>query len=280
MNIIYISLYLLVCIFTRVSAKNIKYIIWDAGSTLTTIQQMGIAQEMGAKTIIKMLVRLGGSRKVRDYMMEVFEQYAGKQQTPETDDLLSNDSYGKPLPQFMSDTWLCSRIPNKELLHHISRAIDQWRPQDDLSPEQKQLVKKIMQTALSARILGKNTICPQGALTIVQKLAKKGYRQYILSNFDKESFEIAYANERNQDLWGYIPREHVLISGDCGMIKPHKCMFAYFLQKYQLNPHECLLIDDQLENIEAARKYGIQTIHLKKQHYHRLGRKLKKRDIL
>lgn len=270
----------IILIAKQLQTNPIKHVIWDAGSTLIAVNHIGIAQEMGAKTVIKMVFKLGGKKKIHKYMLEVLEQYAGKQIAHKEEDLLSNSPYGQPLPHFMSDTWLCSRISNQELVQHISTAVDQWNPQKEVSASKRQLLKKILQTALSSDTLGKYSFCPSSALNIVKKISEKGFNQYILSNFDKESFDIAYANDANQELWAYIPKERIVISGDCGLIKPYQSMFAYFLEKYQLQPEECLLIDDQRENIDAATKYGIQTIHLRKPHYHRLARKLKKLNLL
>lgn len=129
------------CLYTK--QKNtqnvIKYIIWDAGSTLTTIDQWGIAHEMGIKKIIQMLWYIGNQEKIRACMREVLEQYAGKQQAPCEADLLSNDDHGVPLPHFMSDTWLCSRVSNKELIQHINRAVDQWNPKQPFTKKQKNI---------------------------------------------------------------------------------------------------------------------------------------------
>jgi putative hydrolase of the HAD superfamily len=64
------------------------------------------------------------------------------------------------------------------------------------------------------------------------------------------------------------------------MIKPYRCIFEYFLKKYSLRPEECLLIDDQQENIKAARALGMHAVRIKNGNYRALLRKLKKRDIL
>lgn len=260
--------------------NSIKHIIWDAGSTLTTVSRWNIAHEMGSKTVAGMLWHIGKPYTIRKTMFKLLEDYAGKQVAPTPDDLLSYDENNVPLPHFMSDTWLCSRIPNKQLLKEIRQAVDQWKPQKPITKSQRRILKTMLLTALSADILGEHTCCAPHALTLVKQCADKGYNQYILSNFEREAFNAAYRSEVNQELFSYFTRESILISGDCGMIKPYKCIYTYFLEKYQLNPEECLLIDDRPENVKGARACGMYALRLKVGKYKQLEAKLKTWNIL
>lgn len=49
-----------------------------------------------------------------------------------------------------------------------------------------------------------------------------------------------------------------VISSDVKMEKPHVDIFNYICKEYGLNPKECLFIDDIEENVEGARKAGMQ----------------------
>lgn len=260
--------------------NSIKVIVWDAGYTLTGVNRLNIARELGIKSICEMLWYMGGPEQIQQILFEVLENYAGKQKAPPAE-LLSYDNHKLPLPHLMSDTWFCSRISNKELMEHISKAVDRWNPSRPVSQKERKLLKKILRTALSAKILGKHTRCAPGALELVKKFHALGYKQYILSNFEKEAFDLAFANPENRVLFSYIPRENIVISGDCKMIKPHRCIYEYFLEKYHLKPEECLLIDDRPENVKAAReKCGIYAITLKNENYKKLNRTLKKWNII
>ncbi len=44
-------------------------------------------------------------------------------------------------------------------------------------------------------------------------------------------------------------------------IKPGTEIFLYALNKVQLNPEECLFIDDDRENVDAANALGLKGIH-------------------
>ena len=47
------------------------------------------------------------------------------------------------------------------------------------------------------------------------------------------------------------------------MIKPDPKIYEYILEKYDINPAEAVFIDDNADNIEAAKKFGINTILFK-----------------
>ena len=46
-----------------------------------------------------------------------------------------------------------------------------------------------------------------------------------------------------------------------GYAKPEKECYKILLDKYMLNPAECIFIDDSLPNIEVSRTLGIKSIH-------------------
>jgi putative hydrolase of the HAD superfamily len=60
--------------------------------------------------------------------------------------------------------------------------------------------------------------------------------------------------------------EKAYYSHDIKMSKPDAEIYHHILNTENLNPTQTLFIDDKLENIEAAQKLGIQTIHLEAPH--------------
>lgn len=53
---------------------------------------------------------------------------------------------------------------------------------------------------------------------------------------------------------------HVFKSYEIKLRKPNPAAFLYVLAKINARPEDCLFIDDHLENINAAKQLGIQTI--------------------
>ena len=54
----------------------------------------------------------------------------------------------------------------------------------------------------------------------------------------------------------------IVVSGDEKLIKPDPAIYNVLLNRYNIKAEESLFIDDNGDNIEAARKLGFHTIHL------------------
>ena len=94
-----------------------------------------------------------------------------------------------------------------------------------------------------------------GTVEILRRLKKEGWPLYLLSNFSGEKFPIM---EQRYDFIKLF--DDVIISGDHKLVKPDPAIFQVALEKFKLNPHTCLFIDDSLPNIETARSLGFHTI--------------------
>ena len=54
-----------------------------------------------------------------------------------------------------------------------------------------------------------------------------------------------------------------ILSYEVKMIKPMPEIYRLLLERYALKPEECVFLDDSEENIEGARRAGIQTVLFK-----------------
>lgn len=86
-------------------------------------------------------------------------------------------------------------------------------------------------------------------------LKAKGYKLYILSNFSGKAFtECA-------DELDYVSKvDAAVISYRVKMIKPDPAIYRYIIDTYSLNPSETVFIDDNVDNINAAKEFGINGI--------------------
>ena len=62
-----------------------------------------------------------------------------------------------------------------------------------------------------------------------------------------------------EPLHGFFDAE--VQSWQVGALKPEPLMYACALEMAQAAPRECLFLDDQRENVEAARGLGMQAVH-------------------
>jgi 2-haloacid dehalogenase len=95
-----------------------------------------------------------------------------------------------------------------------------------------------------------------GTVEILHRLKRAGYRLYGLTNWSAEKFYIVRHKYEVFDLF-----EDIVVSGEVKLIKPDPAIFRLLLQKTHQKPEECLLVDDSLQNIEAAQKMGFATHH-------------------
>ena len=90
--------------------------------------------------------------------------------------------------------------------------------------------------------------------------SKIGYKIYILSNMAKETFEFLSSK---YDFFDMV--DGVVVSAFEGVKKPDNKIFEILLDRYSLEPEECLLIDDDDTNktFETAIAMGIKGRHVK-----------------
>lgn len=87
-------------------------------------------------------------------------------------------------------------------------------------------------------------------------LQEMGYKTYLLSNYPDNMFEMHAKTTFN--FMPYIDGK--VVSGHVKMIKPNADIYEYLLKEYDLNPEECVFIDDRQENVDTAISVGIHGI--------------------
>lgn len=59
--------------------------------------------------------------------------------------------------------------------------------------------------------------------------------------------------------------DDVIISAEINKIKPSFDFYQFILEEYNLNPNELLFLDDNIENVDGAKKLGINVIKVEKE---------------
>ena len=96
----------------------------------------------------------------------------------------------------------------------------------------------------------------KGMCELIADLKNKNKNLYLLSNIS-----VRFANEYVNTEW--IKNvlslfDGLVFSATTEFVKPDKDIFEYLLNKFNLNPEECLFIDDAPRNIEGAIEAGIE----------------------
>lgn len=88
----------------------------------------------------------------------------------------------------------------------------------------------------------------------IKKLKKRGYHIYLLSNCSLQFYEYYQDKPVFQYFDGYY------ISAEYQLLKPSPEIFQDFLNRFHLQGEECLFIDDMAQNVEGARKAGLNAL--------------------
>ena len=95
------------------------------------------------------------------------------------------------------------------------------------------------------------------SILVLDKLKKQNYECYVLSNWSAETFV------GMTDDYPFLQSFNgLLISVEDNMMKPNAEIYELAIARFNLTPQETVFIDDKLENIEAAKKLKLKTIHL------------------
>jgi 2-haloacid dehalogenase len=95
-----------------------------------------------------------------------------------------------------------------------------------------------------------------GTIAILDDLRQEGYRLFGLSNWSAETFPLM----RSQyPFFGWF--EQIILSGEVRLTKPDPRIFDLTVERIGRPAGECVLIDDSLTNVEAARRAGMQALH-------------------
>lgn len=84
---------------------------------------------------------------------------------------------------------------------------------------------------------------------------KAGYGSYILSNYSRRTYGITREQLSFEKLM-----DGCLFSWQVRQIKPEPEIYRTLLDRFSLNPGECVFIDDNRDNIDAARSLGIAGV--------------------
>ena len=89
----------------------------------------------------------------------------------------------------------------------------------------------------------------------MEELKSKGFQVYILSNFSGKQYR-----ECGEKLEFIKHADDAILSFQEKQVKPQPEIYETLLTRYQLNPSECIFLDDKPQNIIAARKAGMHGI--------------------
>ena len=92
------------------------------------------------------------------------------------------------------------------------------------------------------------------SVEILSAVRETGLPCYALTNMEAETYPLRL---RRYPFLRWF--DGTVVSGREGVAKPEPVIFGRLLDRFGLTPHTTLMIDDSDENVETARKLGMQT---------------------
>ncbi len=89
----------------------------------------------------------------------------------------------------------------------------------------------------------------------LRRLKAEGYGIYGLTNWSAETLPQAMERYNFFQLF-----DGIVVSGEEHLIKPDPSIYRVLLDRYSLNSAECLFIDDNPQNVEAAKRIGMKGL--------------------
>ncbi len=86
----------------------------------------------------------------------------------------------------------------------------------------------------------------------LRRLKAEGYGIYGLTNWSAETLPQVM---ENYDFFSLF--DGIVVSGEEHLLKPDPRIYRVLLNRYHLNPAECLFIDDNPQNVAAAKHIGM-----------------------
>lgn len=93
------------------------------------------------------------------------------------------------------------------------------------------------------------------SIDLLRELKGRGYGVYGLTNWSAEKIGYAFSH---YDFFGQF--DGIVVSGREKVAKPDPKIYEILLDRYRLNPAECVFIDDNQDNVDAALRLGINAI--------------------
>lgn len=246
-----------------------KYvIIFDLTNILIKENQIGFAKKVGYGTLASYAIThwKNPGHRCLDMLHEMSNQESHK---PHIILTLQKRTLPRCLVELQEGKKTCAQAKD-EIIQGI-QLLDEQKFFG--SVKEKELMKNIMELILDPKTVT-DTIEPiKSNINLIQKLKTAGHQVYACGNAPKELY--AVTQKKFPDITKHL--DGIVISSHINAIKPDEAIFNHLLKEYNLNPANCIVIEDQEASAATAEKLGMKAIVCEKPS--QLTNKLKKCGI-
>lgn len=261
---------------------QIKAVIYDLNGVLLKMNTLGIASEIGLGDALFYLGDVKNSAGWESRLYQVLEEIDGKQ--TEAIHVVCG-THGQRMPRILC-RWMDGTFNPVAERVGIMRKLEELRKKNFFKNrrEYRVLKRNIELMLFEPRALNKHKKRIKKMLTMAHDIKCAGVCvQLVLSNIDHLTYKDMLTTPAGRDLTAVIPKENIVVSAAIGYNKPHPKSYQYVLTRLAqqgIMPHECLFIDDQLENVKGAQNVGMQALHVKNKNYKEIRKQLQRLGAL
>ena len=95
----------------------------------------------------------------------------------------------------------------------------------------------------------------EGTADVLRRLKEKGYGIYGLTNWSAETFPLI---RDTYSVFGEF--DGIVVSGEEHLLKPNAAIYHCLFERYNLQPEESIFIDDNADNVAAAKAVGMESV--------------------
>ena len=226
-----------------------KHIIFDLFGVLFAVNKLSVSHHIGLFDAAFYMLRY--RRSPLDLALSVLDKIAKNQDYQ--DCILQYKNYF--LPQYVHDFNRGLRS-SQETICETQYEIEKLATQNYFTSDlEKKIATNVLKIFFTPDLIVKAADPVKEVIDIVKQV-KKNHDVFLLSNIDTESISLLQANY--VDVFSLF--DGIVLSCEAQLLKPDHAIFKHVTDRYQLKPKECIFIDDQKENIEAAQSFGIHSI--------------------
>lgn len=132
----------------------------------------------------------------------------------------------------------------------------------NLSKIEKKVYESILEMMFTPEKFTSIQSVKKSSAAFLKALKQYGYKLALVTNWDKESFPVL--RKKLPKLFDLF--DEIIISGDCGSVKPYAQLYEHACKACSCNPEDCINLEVEEQFVEPARKAGLTThkVHAKK----------------
>ncbi|HZW60834.1 MAG TPA: HAD-IA family hydrolase [Candidatus Babeliales bacterium] len=237
------------------------HIIFDLNGVLFTISKKKALSHIGFSSILSYILSGNSKDSLEERIFLMLHQLHGDDPATFTaDDSLIPMHNDRPLPRIMCQ-WMKGSITGKEIIALLEPHIEKLHTEDFFESNlEKKLVEKVIHIMFNPDIRNDLYEPYKKGVALLQECKEHGHYVYLLSNMDSELIDLL--KKQYPEIFALF--DDVVISADVNMIKPDTNIYHHAKHKFNVDPNNCYMIDDQLENIIGAQNAGLSGVHFVK----------------